>query len=878
MDHSEPPRPAAAAFKDAVVQSSQAPSSSLIEEETAGGLDPTATTTEPVSDDEAGGSSLTISAISPSPRADSTPGGSPLLEDDGETNHQPLQEKEQQRQQQQDPGNLDISSPLFTNWTFVGRTIEQETIRKAYQRAKASSNRFTSMSSSTSTSSSSALPPPPPSPQPPLRELVLIEGPPGVGKKCLVRQALRDEVASGSPSSGYLCAGRFDSTPRPEPQAAIVDAVRELVATILQRGDDEVRRVGRCLLSGAIGGDRDALLQIFPAIQEIFEKSDEAAEANLSTPGEDAATGGLHDDPSVTSSSLAGLMSRTDLNQNHGASGTQMNKFKDVVRRLLRAVASPDHPLVLVLDDVQWADESSLDFVWSLLSESGNRSSGEANPGLLVIATYRVGNDDDDDDDDESGNNTGPNGRAADPTARVWSKLQQDKNRVNVELVKLHNLGRVDVEALLAQLLGRHEASAACATEETTTTEPPTKTASIAALSSLLYGCTRGNPTLIRENMLHLWDLGLFSFNKATSSWEWDPEEARVELVPSLPTVVGQRLRSLTNDGLETLKVASCFGNAFDEELLGRLVSVPILPGFELAALRGLVTLNTTFQRYTFSHNQVKASAYELIPIDERKALHSRLGRTLWESLRPDEVERFMFPVVGQFLVGDKCFVSLRERKEIALLFARAGERAIAMSSFQSAHTFLLAAIDCLGDSQWRESYTLSLNLHNAAAEVACCIGLHANAEALVSEVIKHARCSDDTYRAQSTRIYALGGQNLLLEAISAGVIVLRTLGVSFPPNPTRLYIWRQFLLLKWTLRRKYTPQSILRLPFKTDRRVLAASQILNLIYLYATSAKPELAPLVGFALVRLTLKHGLCPISCMGFISFAMCLCGYVP
>jgi hypothetical protein len=74
----------------------------------------------------------------------------------------------------------------------------------------------------------------------------------------------------------------------------------------------------------------------------------------------------------------------------------------------------------------------------------------------------------------------------------------------------------------------------------------------------------------------------------------------------------------------------------------------------------------------------------------------------------------------------------------------------------------------------------------------------------------------------------------------------------------------------------KYTPQSILRLPIMTDRRVLAASQILNLIYLYATSAKPELAPLVGFALVRLTLEHGLSPMSCMGFITFAMCLCGY--
>jgi predicted ATPase len=758
--------------------------------------------------DAAAGGTASLT-VSPSHRAGPVTWEISCQEDhDGDKNRDPW--RNGQHLLPKDPPRLQIpehpahvSSELFASWAFVGRNTEQETIRSAYRRVEASNRCSTSVSSSAALPTSFQ-------PPPPMCELVLVEGQSGVGKTCLVRQALRDVVEPDSPSSsGYLCAGRFDSTPRPEPQAAIVDALRELAASVLLRDDDEVARVGRCL-SGALGRDRDALVQMVPLLHEIFQKADEAMDVEESSPaaGDNptAMTTSQHDDGSVSSSTLAGLMSRTDLNRNRGASGAHMNKFKDVVRRLLRAVASSsDHPLVLLLDDVQWADEASLDFVWSLLA-SDNGNGEENNPGLLVIATYRVGDDDDSGSGDKSrsNNNTGDGESRSDPTARVWSKLQQEKNRVNVELVKLQNLGQVDVEALLVELLGHGEACMEHMTEETTTAELPPRTAPISGLSSLLYGCTRGNPLLLRENFLHLRDLGLFSYNGAASRWEWDPEEVRVELVPTLSKVVRQRLLSLPHDVLETLKVASCLGTCFDEELLNRLMTVPVLPCLCLAAERGLVNPDILLRRWMFAHNQAKASAYELIPIDERKTLHSRLGRKLWGGLRPDEVERYIFPVIGQFLMGDKTFASLRERKEIALLFARAGERAIAMSSFQSAYTFLSAAIDCLGDSRWRESYTLSLNLHNAAAEVACCIGLHANAEALVSEVIKHARSRDDTYRAQSTHIYALGGQNLLLEAISAGVNILKTLGVSFPPNPTRMYIWREFMLLKWTLRRKY--------------------------------------------------------------------------
>jgi len=51
--------------------------------------------------------------------------------------------------------------------------------------------------------------------------------------------------------------------------------------------------------------------------------------------------------------------------------------------------------------------------------------------------------------------------------------------------------------------------------------------------------------------------------------------------------------------------------------------------------------------------------------------------------------------------------------------------------------------------------------------------------------------------------------------------------------------------------------------------------QMLNLIFLYAYMVEAELFPMIGFRMVTLTLDYGLCGVSCLGFVVYAMILCG---
>jgi predicted ATPase len=727
------------------------------------------------------------------------------------------------------------STPLFAAWKHVGRRHQEEELWNVFQRIK---------SIGTSSGESS------------LCECVLVKGEAGVGKTSLVSTETLKKWTERH--GGYFCSGKFDHLCHPKPHAAVVSAMDMFVDSVLRRGEAEARRVQQNV-ARALGRDVATLIDMVPSTRTLMD-------TNSPFPS-DAGHGAIAklsptvEDPSSSSSlAEAVLIGGGGMSHHHvGSSEALLNRFKYAVRSFLRAASSPAHPLVILLDDVQWADEASLDLLLALLNDSKAH-------GCVIVATLRTGN----------GTNGGRINVAdcetcTERTARVLSQLQED--RVNLTVLELQNLRREDIESLLSAHLLTEDGDRDRTNDEDFR-QRSVSSSRIQALASLLFECTRGNPLLLRENLVHLRDIRLFTYSADRGQWEWDMEEIRVELAVTYREIITKKVMSLPPTAAEMLKTASCLGDALNEEVLARVLlsNSTLASDVQVVATRGLICRDSstsfstaTAGRYVFSHDEVKMSLYQLIPLEERKSFHSQIGRNLWTNLESDEAGRYMFEVIGQFMLGDSQYASLRERKEIALLFLRAGQRAMAMSSFESAYTFLNRGIECLGYNRWRESYTLTLNLFNAAAEVAYCIGHFSTVECLVEEVLRNARIVEDTYRAQSTRIYALGGGNRMLDAISVGVDLLGTLGVSFPANPTRLHVWMQLKSLKRTLERRYSFESIMRLRVMVDPRALAAAQILNLIFLYATSVKMELAPLIGFRLVRLTLKYGLCPVSCMG-------------
>ena len=169
-------------------------------------------------------------------------------------------------------------------------------------------------------------------------QLMLIAGHSGIGKSSLVREVMRPVAGR----RGHLVSGKFDQLNRGTPYRAIGQACEELVRKLLGETAERVELWRRTLLD-AMG----------PSAQRHARRR-----AQPRTPGRRASAG-------------APL----------GAAESQQ-RFRLVFRRLFRALASPRHPLVIFLDDLQWADGASLALIEVLMSDPDLA-------GLLMIGAYR---------------------------------------------------------------------------------------------------------------------------------------------------------------------------------------------------------------------------------------------------------------------------------------------------------------------------------------------------------------------------------------------------------------------------------------------------------------------------------------------------------
>jgi predicted ATPase len=159
-------------------------------------------------------------------------------------------------------------------------------------------------------------------------ELILVSGAAGTGKSGLVSRTLPKYVAA---KNGIHVSGKSDQLQNVEPYAAIVAAMSDLARHIRAKGAQVVAKVRDDVLD-SLETESGLLIHIFPAFKDIL---------------------GLD-------SSMRGFGSK--------------DRLKVLFRKFLRAACSPELPLVMVMDDVQWADQASLDMIKEVVSDQKNHS------------------------------------------------------------------------------------------------------------------------------------------------------------------------------------------------------------------------------------------------------------------------------------------------------------------------------------------------------------------------------------------------------------------------------------------------------------------------------------------------------------------------
>lgn len=591
------------------------------------------------------------------------------------------------------------------------------------------------------------------------REVVTIIGEPGTGKS-----ALLDAIAAnvGAP----VLRAQFGA-PGGAPYAPLLSAFGARLEAIAADplGSSALRR----RITEALGPNAAALAELLPELRAVLGSMPAVARAR---PPEDAL------------------------------------RFRFTFVALARALARPEAPLVLVLDDVQWADSASVDMLRALATDS------EAAHLLLVTA------------------------------CRPGCRTFQAPGATATTLI-LGPLSFDDVTAFVADALSTDRARAR-------------------PLAEIVYRHSAGVPLLVRSVLSSFYQMRLLVYDERRSAWRWD-----LKRIASLPLParavdvlirVIERLPPATRDALA---VAACIGRSFELALLAavRNESVDACAGHLWAAVREGVIRPAELERasspaYRFAHDRVQQAAYELVPEAERSAIHLRIGRALLASRCDDEA---LFEIVEQLERGADRIDSDEQAIALAALELSAGRRARASVAYGPALGFFERGIAHLPKNAWRTHHDLAFDLHRDAIECCYVTGDPARLDAIASRAEAESLTALERAELSRLRVSSLTQDGRFEEAVAHGREALARLGVELPERVDDAELRAEIERVRVKLASRGR-EALIDWPRAEDPFVCARSTLLGQVATPLYFIDPDLSTLADVMILPMALEHGTTP------------------
>jgi len=667
-------------------------------------------------------------------------------------------------------------------------------------------------------------------------QIAVISGASGMGKTVLAKSIQSTVESEGE--GGFFISGKFDQFLREtEPYSAFATAFNKLLDLIIKRNDKTLLAAVEDAMHNLERNDVDILLEVIPNLSKMLQ--------NKMALRKDASDSEI--DNSSTYNSSGGLLQKPRLRPN------SQQRFAYAFSRILRSIYSPTRPILLFLDDLQWADKASLKVLTTILLQpvatdypetrtNKRRDNDQSNEnhnysdkgGLMIIATCRENEVEDED-------------------LRSFLHTFEGKNDNMIGIkIKMENLGVGSLSEMISDIVGLPKDQCAL-------------------LAKPIFDRTQGNPFFAKQYIQNLSEGEL----KAPKDF------LSVDLIDLLDLLTA-KLKRLPLDVQEIMKVASCLGSSFEIDVLSKaafqieLLSKTVtrnssqynhllMSALQLGIRRGIMTYDDTEKKVSFSHDKFQEAAKSLINHHERSAFYLNIGRNLRYKL--DQVDRvkYSYLIVNLLRKGAEKIDTEKEREDVAILSLETGKKAVKSSAFNLACDYMELGISLLRMSNWQDQYELSVDLYNSAAEMEYCTGNHERVDSLTTEITLNSRTFDDEIQARVTKIMSLGASRKAREAFNEGFVLLKGLGHPFPKRVNKFDIMVDLFKTKQALRRKTEP-ALLNLPWATDRGALASMTVLNVLHTIAATSRLAFTHLIACRLVRLTLKYGMCSTSFDGF------------
>ena len=638
------------------------------------------------------------------------------------------------------------------------------------------------------------------------RELLLVGGYSGVGKSALVQEIHKPITAK----RGNFISGKFDQYQKDIPYYAISKAFKELCRLLLSESP-EIFKSWQEKIQTAAGNNGQVLIDVIRDLELVIGPQVSVAEVE----GKEA-----------------------------------QNRFNIVFENFIKAICQPEHPLVLFIDDLQWADGASLNLLKTLMTV------GTLQPAsLLIIGAYR---------DNEV--------NAGHPLMMALAEIEKEGG--TYETITLENLKQQDVNTLIAETL-------------------KLPLSSTKALTNLVSKKTGGNAFFTTEFLKSLDKEKLVRFDSKQRQWQWELAEIEAKnITDNVVELMAGKIAKLDEATQKVLQLAACIGNSFDlstlaiiyekkpeatlKDLLAAMGEGLVVPLSEKYKLVEVGVEQEEKIGFKFLHDRVQQAAYALIDEGEKQLTHLQIGRLLLGKQDGKKLEENIFDIVNQLNEGISLIDDENELLELAKLNLQAGRKAKSATAYNSAARYFKIGREILLKKSWEKQYELSLNLYVESTEAAYLKGDFEEMTELTEVVLSRSQTLLDKIKVYEVNILARAGQNKLQESVKIGLEVLQLLGINFPENPTPKDIAEELkqTQLAWMPKQ---PLDLIDLPEMTDPYKISAISILNSVATSAYKSCPQFFPLIVLKEVYLSVKYGNTSLSCYGYSYYGIILCGIV-
>ena len=645
-------------------------------------------------------------------------------------------------------------------------------------------------------------------------EIMLVSGYSGIGKTALVNEIHKPIMRE----RGYFTQGKFDQFTRTVPYSALVSALGGLIRQILTEPEIQLQAWRKRLLE-VLGVNGGVITDLVPEAALLLGSQPSVAEAVDSQ--------------------------------------ASQYRFQNVVLKFLQALSGESQPLVMFLDDMQWADAATLSLVQQWMASPQTHH-------LLMICAYR--------DNEVS---------AAHPFLQMLDVLRE--RNIAIHEIPVAALSAEDIAELLHDTLH--------------ITAEDDRNEAINLLADEILRKTGGNPFFVQQLLRTFYEREVICFDTTTHRWLWKHEDiVAADITENVVELVANTLKSMPLAMREILSFAACLGNSVEVDVLLKLcrshfqydtttmldsLLQAIESGFlqmqqgQFNALYNLrigaeseATLENTV-RCKFSHDRIQQAAYSLIASQDLPNIHLQIGRFF---VGFGANNRSVFETVRHLNARSTLITEYSEKSTVARLNVEAAQQANTASAFASGYEYAQKAIEFFGEEGWDVDKEIIVEAYREAVISAARFMWIDKVEAMATIVKDHVKTVVDYFPVESVRANMYLGNNDLSKSARIIEAMLRDIGYAIPSiqklGPLQVLI--AYVRLEIALSGK-SVEEIQTLPMATSKR---DGIILNLLLLLTTPAlfsNPMAALYLQLHMLRLTLKHGVQRETAMGWGVYSM-------